>query len=474
MSQPLNDASLQRPMRGRLELQSWSVLPVDALTYTGALLLGLAASKSIRGVLPPVWASTVDVVFIIAFALSLVAVNSAIGLYSRGERGPESAVLRAVSAGLLGTLIIYLAIRALTPPMPLRWDVPFPLLPYALLVATLRPLLYGLQQSQIGQRRVLILGNGPDARAIWERLSHDRQGAVRVVGMLPAGAEAGAELTGTAVFDPQTNLWDLVARLRVNEVIVAAREQRGGMLPLRELLECRIHGVRITDQTAFFERVHGEFPLESLKASWLIYGHGFEQTFARRFAKRSTDVLASLLLLALALPVMALTALAIRLESPGPVIYRQERVGRGGRCFQVLKFRSMRADAERDGVARWANAGDARVTRVGRLIRKARIDELPQLLNVLRGQMSIVGPRPERPTFVDQLKRDLRFYDVRHSIKPGLTGWAQVRFNYAASLEDTRRKLQFDLYYVKNHSLLLDLRILFETVRVVLRGEGAR
>jgi sugar transferase (PEP-CTERM system associated) len=355
-----------------------------------------------------------------------------------------------------------------------RGDAPaFPLLSYAVLMASLRPALYVLQRSSLATRRVLILGSGPDVASIHDRLARDPARGIQVVGVLAAGAPSTVEIPGAVVFDRDSNLWELVARLRIDEVVVAAREQRGGALPLRELLECRIHGVRVTDLTAYYERAHGEFPIESLKASWLIYGHGFEQSLARRLAKRATDVVAATILLALALPLMALAALAIRIESPGSVIYRQERVGRGGRCFQVLKFRSMRQDAERDGVARWAGACDPRVTRVGRLLRKARIDELPQLLNVLRGEMSIVGPRPERPAFVEQLKREVRFYDVRHSIKPGITGWAQVRFNYAASMEDSRRKLQYDLYYVKNHSLLLDLRILFETVRVVLAGEGA-
>jgi len=178
-------------------------------------------------------------------------------------------------------------------------------------------------------------------------------------------------------------------------------------------------------------------------------------------------------LLVAASPIMLLTALAIRFESPGPIIYRQERVGLGGRSFMCLKFRSMSVDAEKDGVARWATRADPRVTRVGRLIRKVRIDELPQLISVLRGEMSFVGPRPERPSFVKELKEAIPFYDIRHSVKPGLTGWAQVRHTYGASVEDARKKLQFDLYYVKNHSLFLDLLVLIETVRVVLFGEGA-
>jgi sugar transferase (PEP-CTERM system associated) len=241
-----------------------------------------------------------------------------------------------------------------------------------------------------------------------------------------------------------------------------------------ELLACRTLGVRVTDLPRFFERMRGEVPIEALKASWLIYGDGFRQGLARRSVKRTFDLLASAVLLVVAAPVMALTAIAISLESGGPVIFRQERAGRGGRPFVLLKFRSMRADAEADGKPRWATREDDRVTAVGRFIRKLRIDELPQLFNVLKGEMSLVGPRPERPGFVEDLAREIPFYQVRHTVKPGITGWAQVRCEYGASVEDAKRKLQFDLYYVKNHSLVLDLLIAFETVRVVLSGKGAR
>ena len=336
-----------------------------------------------------------------------------------------------------------------------------------------RPALYVMRGIGVGERRVLIVGAGSEAVSIYENLKSLKTPNTRLVGFFEAGPTHAAPGVSLQVFPKSAGLWNVVRRWRVNEVIVAVNEQRGGVLPLRDLLECRIHGVRVMDRTQSYERRHGEFPIESLKASWLIYGHGFEQGLARTIAKRIVDIGGSLVLLLVSLPAMALTALVIQIESPGPVIFRQERVGRGGRPFRVLKFRSMRLDAEKDGIARWATASDSRITRVGRVIRKLRIDELPQLFNVLRGDMSLVGPRPERPTFVETLKADIRFYDVRHSVKPGLTGWAQIRYCYAASLEDSRRKLQFDLYYVKNHSLWLDLRILLETVRVVLRGEGA-
>ena len=233
-------------------------------------------------------------------------------------------------------------------------------------------------------------------------------------------------------------------------------------------------GVRVLDLSSFYERAVGQLRLDSLHASWLIFGDGFRQGFTRAFVKRLFDILASSALLLLAAPVMLATAVVIALESGFPILYRQERVGQGGRLFDVIKFRSMRRDAESDGKPRWATSNDDRVTRSGRIIRKLRIDELPQLINVLRGDMSLVGPRPERPYFVDQLAREIPYYAVRHSLKPGVTGWAQVRYHYSASLEDSVQKLQYDLYYVKNHTLFLDIVILFETVGVVVTGEGAQ
>jgi sugar transferase (PEP-CTERM system associated) len=251
------------------------------------------------------------------------------------------------------------------------------------------------------------------------------------------------------------------------------REQRGGKIPLKDLLSCRLEGVAVTDHPAVFERVSGAVRLQSLKASWLIYGNGFQQGRVRRTVKRAFDVAAATALLVASAPIMLAAAVAILLESGRPIVLRQERIGLGGRPFLLLKFRSMRPDAERDGVPRWAAPGDPRVTRVGRFMRVTRIDELPQILNILRGEMSFVGPRPERPFFVAQLGEQLPFYAVRHTVKPGLTGWAQVHYRYGASVEDAMHKLEYDLYYVKNHSLLLDLLVLLRTIRVVLRGEGA-
>lgn len=330
----------------------------------------------------------------------------------------------------------------------------------------------------VGMQRVLIVGTGAEALAVEKVVNQMGPRQSVVVGFYPTGTEDAPpvqDIEGKTPRFPRTiDLPSIVERFKVDEVIIAVREQRGGVLPIRDLLECRIRGVPVRDLSAFYERVRGEVPIESLKASWLIYGDGFAQDATRTFVKRVFDMVLAGMLLLLALPLMLLTVIAIFLESGAPVFILQERVGRGGRPFLCVKFRSMRTDAEQDGVARWATANDARVTRIGRLIRKLRIDELPQLFNVLSGEMSLVGPRPERPSFVRGLKEMIRFYDVRHSIKPGVTGWAQIRYPYGSSVEDSQRKLQYDLYYVKNHSLALDFLILVETVRVVLIGEGAQ
>jgi len=268
-------------------------------------------------------------------------------------------------------------------------------------------------------------------------------------------------------------LEQVARQLRIDEIIVAVRQQRGGVLPLRSLLDCRLGGVRVTDLSRFFERVHGQVPIESLKVSWLIYGNGYRQNWRRTFMKRVFDILVAAVLLVLTLPIMFIVALMILLEDGGPIVYRQQRVGARGAVFTLLKFRSMSKNAEK-GNAVWASVNDDRVTRVGKFLRRTRVDELPQLLNVLKGEMSFVGPRPERPEFVAMLTERIPFYAVRHSVKPGLTGWAQVRYSYGATVEQSVKKLEYDLYYVKNHTLVLDLVILLETVRVVLLGEGAR
>jgi len=261
----------------------------------------------------------------------------------------------------------------------------------------------------------------------------------------------------------------------MDEIVVALDERRG-RVPMDELMECRLHGIEVTDILGFFEREQGKLPLDLLRPEWLVYSDGFARSGFQDITKRLFDIFASLLILAITWPFMLAAVIAIKLEDgfEAPVFYKQTRVGFLGKRFDVLKFRSMTIYAEKDGVAQWATANDSRVTRSGNIMRKSRVDELPQIINVLRGDMSFVGPRPERPEFVEQLSQEIKYYDERHSVKPGITGWAQVSYPYGASKADSQQKQEFDLYYIKNHTLFLDSLILLQTAEVVFFGKGAR
>ena len=407
------------------------------------------------------------------FALLMALLHSFVGLYRHTGIGPLSVLWRMSLALGIGGYLTYLMLKQFTDDGHPARLVGYSAVYLLAALFVVRGMVSAVRRA-LGGLRVIVVGTGPEALEVARDLAANGRSGRRIVGFYPTSAEAQAELSGTGVLDRGTGLAELVRQHGVGEVIVAVREQRGGLLPMDELLACRTQGVTILSLAAFYERTRAEVPIDSLKASWLVYGTGFVQGPLRRIAKRGFDIVSSAVLLVLAAPVMLLAAIAIKLDSPGPVLYRQERVGLGGRGFMCIKFRSMRTDAERDGVARWATKNDSRITRVGAFMRKTRIDELPQLLSVLTGEMSMVGPRPERPSFVAQLREQIPFYDLRHSIKPGLTGWAQVRYSYGASLDDARRKHQFDLYYVKNNSLFLDLLVLIETVTVVLFREGAQ
>jgi sugar transferase (PEP-CTERM system associated) len=249
--------------------------------------------------------------------------------------------------------------------------------------------------------------------------------------------------------------------------------ERRGTMPVRQLLRLKFAGVKVDDAHTVYERMTGRIPLERLSPSWLILSEGFRKSTLLVLLKRAVDIVLSLVLLVLSIPLFAATAVAIWLESGSPILFRQERTGLNERTFMILKFRSMTQDAEKGG-PQWAASADHRITRVGRWIRKYRIDELPQVINVLRGEMSIVGPRPERPEFVSMLEEQVPFYGLRHTLRPGITGWAQVKYQYGASVEETRTKLEHDLFYIKHLSIMLDFAVIFETIKVMLSGRGAK
>ncbi len=329
----------------------------------------------------------------------------------------------------------------------------------------------GLTRDPHLEERVLIVGTGPLARTVAQQILSQHDFAYRIVGFLDDDGEQAAH-HDPLVLGRAAELTAVIARHHVDRIVVSLTDRRG-KLPLTELLQAKLAGVRVEDAATTYERITGKILTDGIKPSWLIFSDGFRASRGTRLLKRALDLVLALVGVVVAFPVMVLTALAIRLDSPGPIFYCQERVGENGRVFTLCKFRSMRADAER-GTPIWAKDKDDRVTRVGRFIRLTRLDELPQLWNVLKGDMSFVGPRPERPFFVEQLAAVIPFYMERHAVKPGVTGWAQVKYRYGASIEDAMEKLRYDLYYIKHLSIVFDLTIVVDTVKVILSGKGAK
>jgi len=342
------------------------------------------------------------------------------------------------------------------------------------LLGAIRSVFFAAAGKERFKRKVLVLGAGLRARQILEdlRTPFNRKGFI-LTGFVALPDEP-VEISRDNLLDIPTTIHDYILQHPVNEIVVAVDDRRKG-LPMEDLLECKMEGVKIVDGATFYERESRKVALEMVTRGWLVFTDGFTVSSVFGFGKRSLDILAASILLLAGAPLMLLTAIAIKIEDglKAPVFYSQERVGLNGKGFSVYKFRSMITDAEKDGAV-WASQNDVRVTKVGDFIRKVRIDELPQIFNVLNGTMAFVGPRPERPVFVEQLSEKIPLYSERHRVKPGLTGWAQLCFAYADNEEDTREKLRFDLYYIKNQSLLLDLLVIIQTVEVVLFKKGSR
>jgi sugar transferase (PEP-CTERM system associated) len=322
--------------------------------------------------------------------------------------------------------------------------------------------------------RILIVGSGNLAVEMAREVLNRPDAGYRIVGFVGTDAELlGKSLINPRVIGMTDDLDEIVKRENIDRIIVAMGERRG-QLPTNKLLQLSLAGqVTIEEGASFYERITGRVSLNMLRPSWLIFTGRGRQAKLAELTRTTVHWLVALIGAILALPIVLVTAVLIKLESRGPVFYSQERVGKNGRTFVLSKFRSMRVDAEQDGPV-WASKGDSRTTYVGRIIRKIRVDEIPQFWNILKGEMSFVGPRPERPHFVAQLAEEIPFYEQRHLIAPGLTGWAQIKYPYGASIEDARQKLQYDLFYIKNQSLILDAIILFETIKIILFGRGAQ
>jgi len=343
---------------------------------------------------------------------------------------------------------------------------------FVIAVLTWRAVFSHVARAPRLEERVLIVGTGSTARMLAQQIGTQHDFAYHLVGFVEDN-EDGTVVRHHDILGHAADLDRIIHSHRVDRVVVGLSDRRG-RLPIDQLLRAKLSGVRVEDATTTYERLTGKILVDDLKPSWLIFSDGFRASRVTRSIKRMLDLALSIVGCALAAPLMALTALAVKLDSKGPALYSQERVGENGRTFTLYKFRSMRTDAEQAGRPVWASDKDDRVTRVGRFIRLTRLDELPQLWNVLKGDMSFVGPRPERPFFVEQLARDIPFYMERHAVKPGVTGWAQVKYRYGSSIEDAMEKLRYDLYYIKHLSVVFDLTIVLDTVKVILFGKGAK
>lgn len=410
---------------------------------------------------------------IISFALALEIALIAVGVYGtealQSLRFAAARILVAISLG-----VIFLSLMAFLLPGITLWrsNSLYAMVLAIFLLMTVRMMLGTVLDSDVFKRRILILGAGPRANRIAELAARQESGFI-VGGYV--NMNEGPAIVKTAIKRADIeNLPQHVTDLEVSEVVLALEERRNS-LPVADLLTIKTTGVHVNDMSSFLERETGRVDLDSVNPSWFIFSDGFSS--GRRIStafKRGFDIVLSLLLLLFTGPVILLFAGLIKLESRGGAFFRQERVGLYGQKFNILKLRSMRADAEVGGKAVWASENDPRITRIGNFIRKVRIDELPQAWSVLKGEMSFVGPRPERPQFVDDLQTKMPFYAERHMVKPGITGWAQINYPYGASIEDSRHKLEYDLYYAKNYTPFLDILILLQTIRVVLWPEGAR
>jgi sugar transferase (PEP-CTERM system associated) len=411
----------------------------------------------------------------LVFSIFCVASNFAFGLYTTRQRAGTTGLLIRVAAGALNGAALSALVFYALPAIAISREVLAVTAVIAVLfsVAT-RALFDRIVDQDTFKSRVLVYGAGQRAASLLQLRRRTDQRGFKLVGFMATEGDKIGVPDDKIVPRPD----DLLRWARANEVdeIVVAMDDRRRGFPVLELLDCRMSGIDILELPTFLERESGKVRLDVLNPSWIIFGEGFRNSMVQRGLERGLDLMASAVLLFLTAPIMVFAVIAIKLEDGwrAPVLYRQERVGRYNENFHIVKFRSMRQDAEKAGEAIWATPDDPRVTRVGAIMRKTRIDELPQLFAVLRGDMSFVGPRPERPEFVARLEQQIPYYRERHTVKPGITGWAQLCYPYGASDKDALEKLQYDLYYVKNRSLLFDLAILLQTVEVVLWGKGAR
>jgi sugar transferase (PEP-CTERM system associated) len=435
-----------------------------------ALYLGVLARNGSTPKMEHIFSSRGAIIS--AFAFVLIFSSFLIEVYNHEKmRGKKEALIR-ISAGSIISILMLSSFYYILPFIRLERGI-----------LALSVCFFGLFQFlwHIGykvcinlprfMRRVLILGTGPLAKQIGGIIGSAGHSYV-LAGYVNCSSEP-VNVPFNRIIDNSNGLGEAIRKEKPHKIVISLSERRG-IFPLRDVLNCKLRGVEIVDAPSFYEQVTGKLLIENITPSWFIFSDGFKITRSKRFYKRVFDALFSVVGAVIALPLVPAIAFFIKIDSPGSVFFRQWRVGEGGRNFLLYKFRTMRKDAESRTGAVWAQEGDPRVTRVGRILRKTRLDEMPQILNVLKGDMSFVGPRPERPEFVEKLTEVIPYYSERHFVKPGITGWAQIKYPYGASVEDAIEKLRFDLFYIKHFSPFLDLLIILETIKVVVFGRGSR
>lgn len=415
----------------------------------------------------------------IVFAVWMLCCTLSLGVYEAKMReGFSGVAVRSVVAffllGCAGLTMLYYLFPSLQLGRGLLSLSVVIGLVFCLLIRILFYLVVDLNRLR---RRILVWGAGDKAAEMIANLdADDSQSSIHVCGFVPTDKLSSPSISEDKLIDVHQSIVEFCQKEKIDEIVVALderRKDRGGNLPLSQLMDCKLAGIDVSSAVDFCEREIGRIELAHLDPSWMLFSEGFRYSGVRDVSKRIFDLAISVVLVLIAWPFMLLTALAVFIDDGAPVLYRQTRVGRDGKLFDLYKFRSMRKDAEKNGAV-WAKKDDDRVTKVGAFIRNTRLDELPQIYNVIKGDMSFVGPRPERPEFVGQLDEKVPFYSERHRVKPGLMGWAQLKYPYGASIEDASQKLRYDLYYTKNHSLLLDMLIVIQTVEVVMLGKGVR
>jgi sugar transferase (PEP-CTERM system associated) len=418
--------------------------------------------------------SFVEVIVKLVVPIVTLPIMLGVGVYQSEAIKDLKVFFIRMCTGLIATFFILSAIAYLFPVLPLWRSILVMTLGVSAFSTLLVHWLFviGAKENFLA-RKVILLGAGKASFELKSKAEKTPESGLHIVSTIALPGQKTSE--PEAVYFSDVGGLSAYAHGLECDLIVVGESSSDIKLPVDELVACKLSGIEVIDRFTFFEEVSGYVDLDSVKSDWIVFAEGFKgANLIERMLKRSLDLFVSLVLLLLASPILLIAMVAVKLTSRGPIFYRQERVGQSGKTFDMLKLRTMRIDAEKDGAPQFAKEKDPRITQVGTFLRRTRIDEIPQVLNVLNGDMSFVGPRPERPYFVSQLEAEVPFYRDRHCLKPGITGWAQIRYPYGASFEDSRRKLEYDLYYIKNYSLFLDLLIILQTVRVILFPQGVR